>query len=213
MGKPTTEAERAELVEVVARAVEGDQEAWANLVQRYASLISSIARRYRLCADDAVDVSQTVWMKLVQHLPHLRSPLALPGWISITASRVCLGVIADDRRTVLMDPMVLANPDARHHHLMNSSKDDVDIDDSLVRLENAQALRDGLAELPDSQRDLLSLLVAEPPLTYAQISARLGVPIGSIGPNRARYLKRLRNTAAVQRLTTTEEAGYTPAAA
>ena len=213
MGKPTTEAESAELLEVVARAVEGDQEAWANLVQRYESLISSIARRYRLCADDAVDVSQTVWMKLVQHLPHLRSPLALPGWISITASRVCLGVIADDRRTVLMDPMVLANPDARHHHLVNSSKDDVDIDDSLVRLENAQALRDGLAELPDSQRDLLSLLVAEPPLTYAQISARLGVPIGSIGPNRARYLKRLRNTAAVQRLTTTEEAGYTPAAA
>lgn len=213
MGKPTTEAERAELIEVVARAIEGDQQAWANLVKRYESLITSIVRRYRLPAEDAVDVGQTVWLKLVQHLPRLRSPLALPGWISITASRVCLGIIADGRRTVLMDPMVLAEPDARHH-VVNNAKQHVDLDDTLVKLENARALRDGLAELTDPQRDLLTLLVAEPPLSYAQISARLGVPIGSIGPNRARYLKRLCRTTAVRRLIRAEEAsGYAPAAA
>ena len=62
-------------------------------------------------------------------------------------------------------------------------------------------MREGLAELPTAQRDLLLLLAADPPLTYREISTRLGMPIGSIGPTRARTLARLEATSAVSRYT------------
>ena len=70
----------------------------------------------------------------------------------------------------------------------------------LVALEERQALRDGLAELPAGRRELLQLLLADPPIPYAEISERLGIPVGSIGPTRARALEQLRNTRAMRAL-------------
>jgi DNA-directed RNA polymerase specialized sigma24 family protein len=70
-------------------------------------------------------------------------------------------------------------------------------DADLLRAEQHQALRDGLAELPVAERQLL-LLAAGPPLSYRQISHDLGIPVGSIGPLRARYLRRLRATSALR---------------
>jgi DNA-directed RNA polymerase specialized sigma24 family protein len=72
------------------------------------------------------------------------------------------------------------------------------VDADLLRAERYQALRDGLAELPAVQRQMLLLLAADPPLSYRQISHQLGVPVGSIGPLRARYLQRLRATPALR---------------
>ena len=66
------------------------------------------------------------------------------------------------------------------------------MDDELLAAERRQALRDGLAELPAGRRDLLLLLLTDPPLGYEEISTRLGIPIGSIGPTRARALEQLR---------------------
>lgn len=199
---PTNEdadAGRRDLEDMVARAIGGDQQGWAELVARFQSLINSVTHRYRLSATDAADVSQTVWTKLVVHLPRLRCALALPGWISITTTRECLGVLADAGRVRATDPIVMAERGLPHHVFCGVSGAG-DIDEALIRLETAQALREGLAELPRSQRDLLTLLVADPPLSYAQISETLAMPVGSIGPTRARYLSRLRKTAAVKQL-------------
>ncbi len=199
---PTNEdadARGRDLEDLVARAVDGDQQAWAELVDRFQSLINAVAHRHRLNATDAADVSQAVWTKLVVHLPRLRCALALPGWISVTTARECLGVLADAGRVTTTDPVILAERDNRRHHLLGAN-DTPDLDDALIRLETARALRDGLAELPGNQRDLLTLLVADPPLSYAQISATLQMPVGSIGPTRARYLTQLRKTAAVRQL-------------
>jgi len=76
--------------------------------------------------------------------------------------------------------------------------DNTDVADDLLRAERARAVRDGLAELTSDQRELLLLLVAEPPLSYEEISRRLGIPVGSIGPTRARHLKKLRETTAMR---------------
>ena len=80
------------------------------------------------------------------------------------------------------------------------------LDETLLADERRQALRDGLAELPADRRALLLLLLEDPPLSYREISARLGIPIGSIGPTRVRALAQLRNSAALRSFLTTNEA-------
>ena len=74
---------------LVTRARTGDEQAWDALVERYAPLIWSTCRRYRLGDADAGDAAQHVWLPLLNHLDHLRDPAALPGWLSTTARREC----------------------------------------------------------------------------------------------------------------------------
>src|SRR6266576_1518803 len=78
---------------LVIRARNGDKAAWDALVERYAPLIWSICRRYRLDRVDADDVAQSVWLHLLQHLGDLRDPAALPGWLATTARRECGRVV------------------------------------------------------------------------------------------------------------------------
>ena len=88
------------VTDLVTRAKNGEQQAWDALVERYAPLIWSICRHYRLEAADTEDVGQVVWLKLVTHLDHLREAAALPGWLATTTRRECGRVInaADARR-------------------------------------------------------------------------------------------------------------------
>jgi RNA polymerase sigma factor (sigma-70 family) len=176
--------------ELVAAASRGDQSAWTALVERYLPLVYSIVRRYRLSDKDAEDVSQTVWLRLVEHLDAIREPKALPGWIATTTRHEVLAVLGAKRRTDPMDPT--------GNWLLDVQGNFVDVDDELLRAEAATALRMGLAELEPEQRTLLLLLVKDPPMSYSDISRITGMPVGSIGPTRARCLKKLRATSSVQ---------------
>jgi RNA polymerase sigma factor (sigma-70 family) len=80
------------------------------------------------------------------------------------------------------------------------------MDEHLLHEERAQALRDAMAELSPARRELLIMLLADPPLSYEEISSKLNIPIGSIGPTRARALEQLRNTQAMRALATTVDA-------
>jgi RNA polymerase sigma factor (sigma-70 family) len=82
-----------------------------------------------------------------------------------------------------------------------------EVDAALLRAERHQALRDALAELSPNHRELLLLLVTDPPISYREISRLLGIPIGSIGPTRARCLERLRATPPLRAFLTEERAG------
>jgi RNA polymerase sigma factor (sigma-70 family) len=177
--------------DLVAAAAGGDRGAWDGLVERYMPLVLSVVRRYRLNDKDAEDVSQTVWLRLVEHLDKIREPRALPGWISTTTRHEALAVIKAGRRT---EPVDLES------FLQYVVVDGPLIEDDLLRIERAQALRDGLDELSPDQRRLLLLLVSDPPTSYQDISKHLGMPVGSIGPTRARCLRRLRATPSVQSL-------------
>ena len=79
--------------------------------------------------------------------------------------------------------------------------DGAGVDDDLLRAEQRRAVRQGLRELTAAQQQLLLLLVADPPVPYAEISQRLGLAMGSIGPTRARLLKKLEKTVAVRQFT------------
>jgi RNA polymerase sigma factor (sigma-70 family) len=175
------------VVALVRRATEGDQRAWDEIVERYASLVYAICTRYRLSSHDLEDVGQNVWLLLVEHLDKLREPAALPGWLATTTAHECLRVVKaaskSDRRGNDMD-------DARQF------VDDREIEEEILVAERNATLRALFAELPERCQQLLSMLMNDPPYAYAAISETLGIPIGSIGPQRARCLDRLRRSSA-----------------
>jgi RNA polymerase sigma factor (sigma-70 family) len=176
---------------LVSRARGGDQDAWNAIVERYLPLVCGLARRYRLSDADGDDVCQTVWLRLVEQLGALREPAALPGWIATTTRNECFRLLAARKRMTPVDP--------GESVALAGVTDDVAGND-LLAAEQRQALRDGLAELPAARRELLLILLADPPVPYADISERLGIPVGSIGPTRARALEQLRSTRALRAL-------------
>jgi len=179
------------VAELVAQAQNGDQRAWDALVERYAPLVWSICRRYRL-GDDAGDVAQSVWLALVGQLGAIRDPAALGGWLATTTRRECIRVVYAARRLPVAGQVLDAAdiPDERAETA----------EEELLAAERHAALREAFADLPESYRDLLALLLQDPPVPYAQISARLGIPVGSIGPSRARCLEKLRQHPALAAL-------------
>lgn len=181
----------------------GDEAAWAALVRRYEPMIIGLTRRYRLNPSDAEDVSQTVWLRLFEHLDQLRDDQALPGWLATTTTRVCLTLLRRQGRSIVIDPEDLSASKSRIV-IGKQEGDSSAIDSDLRRHELGCAVEEGLAELTSRQRDMMRLLVTEPPLPYVEISAQMGVPVGSIGPTRARCLRKLRATSSIQRLMTVD---------
>jgi RNA polymerase sigma factor (sigma-70 family) len=179
------------VIRMVAGARNGDKGAWDELVERYAPLVWTVSRRFRLTAEDADDVGQTVWLLMVEHLTGLRDPAALPGWIVTTTHRECLRLLRTGRRTTPLDPadVPMDVPDAV-----------VSVDDELLAHERRTVVRTAFAQLSPRCQSLLSMLVRDPPAPYSEISQKLHMPIGSIGPNRARCLDRLRRTPALAAL-------------
>ncbi len=172
------------VIALVARARDGDQAAWDEIVERFAPLVWSVCRRYRLSPADTDDVGAGVWLRLVERLDTIRDPAALPGWLATTTRHQCTNLLRTRQREVPLDdpPPDEATPAS---------------DEWLLKQEQHIALRAGFAELSNHCRELLGLLFADPPLPYATISSKLGIPVGGIGPNRQRCLEKLRNTTAL----------------
>lgn len=179
------------LADLLSAASQGDQASWNALVERYLPLVYSVARRYRLTDEDAADVSQTLWLRLLENLDSIREPRALPSWIITTTKREALRVLAARQRATPVDAI---------NGFDTTSLDGPEHDADLLRAERHQALRDGLAELAPEDRELILLFIADPPLSYRQIASRLGIPVGSVGPTRGRCLNKLRSTIGIERL-------------
>jgi RNA polymerase sigma factor (sigma-70 family) len=192
-------AEVPEVSRLVLASASGDGAAWNELVHRYSPLVMAVTRSYRLAAADAQDVSQTVWLRLVEHLGKLREPEALPGWLARTTQRECSRQVQRAQRVVPVDPQ----SDSAMRRGATA-----DLDAGILRAELRQALRDGLGELSARDQWLLRLRAADPPKSYHEISLLLGMPVGSIGPTLRRSLDRLRETSAVRAyLASTRDAG------
>jgi RNA polymerase sigma factor (sigma-70 family) len=181
------------VIDLVARARDGDAQAWNEIVDRYAPLVWFICKRFQLSRADVDDVGQTVWLLLVEQLGNLRQPAALPGWLATTTQRECLRVL---RAASKYDHSEL--PEASQ---MPRDQSTDNIEQEIISAELGAALRAALAELPERCRRLLSMLISDPPLPYAQISEALSISVGSIGPQRARCLNRLRRSPALTTFT------------
>jgi RNA polymerase sigma factor (sigma-70 family) len=178
--------EASTVIALTMAAQKGDHGAWRALVDRYTPLVAAVILGFRLQRSDAEDVVQTVWLRLVEHLGELREPRALPKWIVVTTRNECLRAINGTRRLRPFDP---ARAPERADRV-----DGERVDDRLLEVERHEVLLAAIAELPEHQRDLLLLLLADPPVPYSEIAERLGIPRGSIGPTRARALERLRES-------------------
>jgi len=170
------------VVDLVLRARAGDQRAWDEIVERFAPLVWGICMRHRLSPADADDVG------LLEHLQTLREPAALPGWIATTTRRECLRLHEEAKR--------------RRVPVENQGGDDdlgadptaVPVDEGLLIEELRAAVRAAFARLAPHCRRLLALLVSDPPLPYVRIAEILDVPVGGLGPTRARCLDKLRRS-------------------
>lgn len=178
--------------ELVQAASAGERDAWDALVDRYSGLVVGVARGFRLGEADVADVFQTVWLRLVENLGSLREPEALPGWLATTTRNECLRTLRSRRR---VQPMEL------HDSVVSSvPAGDEALDERLLQEERRDAVRSALAGLPAHCRELLSLLVTDPPVSYEEIGRALDMPHGSIGPTRSRCLVKLRRCPAVAAL-------------
>jgi len=191
-------SEDRSVTDLVARAGNGDKRAWDDLIERYAPLVWSICRRHQLSDADAGDVQQNVWLQLVSQLDKIRNPAALPGWLATTTRREC-GRVLRAARGPLAAGHVLDAEIIPHEHAEMA-------DQELLTAERHVALREALTRLPPCCQQLISMLIQDPPVPYAQISVALNVPVGSMGPRRHRCLDKLRNDPAIAALINNEAA-------
>lgn len=172
-----------DVASLVRRAAEGDRRAWEGLVDQYGRLIWSITVEFKLTESDAADVVQTTWLRLLQHIDRIQYPDRVGSWLAATARNECLRSLAAHKK------VVLSHDD---EELQSVATHVPEIDERLLADERAQVVRDALSRLPRRWQRLLEMLMADPPVSYADISDELGLPVGSIGPTRGRCLARLR---------------------
>ena len=172
-----------DVARLVRQAASGDKHAWERLVDQYARLIWSITREFKLVESDAADVVQTTWMRLIEHIDRLQHPDRVGSWLAATARNECLRNLAARKRIVLAHEDVAFDGPDEH---------EPEIDEALLAEERAEIVRAAMGHLPSRWQRLMELLMEDPPVSYAEISDELGVPVGSIGPTRGRCLARLR---------------------
>jgi RNA polymerase sigma factor (sigma-70 family) len=187
----STQAHNAtsDVAALVRAAAAGDERAWNALVDRYSKLVWAITRNHRLGADDAAEVSQTTWLRLAEHIDRLQEPSKVGGWLATTARHESLRVLRGAGRQIPMGDE-MPEPD----------RPAPAIDEDLLRDERDRMLWQAFSRLPARDQALLRMLISEPMPSYEEIGAAMGMPVGSVGPTRARCLERLRREAEVVEL-------------
>jgi RNA polymerase sigma factor (sigma-70 family) len=182
--------------DLVAACRRGQAGAWGTLVRRYQRLIYAVPRRVGLDEGTAADVMQVVFERLVQHIDRIEDAARLQAWLVTTARRETLRVLALNRRLP-----VHASADADGNGDGDDGPDALAAvadpaplhDDQLAAVQAQARLRAAVEALDPRSRALVELLfLHDPPLAYAEVAQRLGLPEGSIGPTRARCLAKLR---------------------
>lgn len=173
---------------LVQAAVAGDTGAWHELVARYSDLVWAIGRAHGLDDCDAADVSQTTWLRLTENLSRLSDPSRVGAWLATTARRESLRVLREHARLVPSSPEELLSILAAGFEVPGVSEEAA----ALVGEREAELVRLAFKKLAPPCQRLLRTLTAEPRPSYAEVSAALGIRVGSIGPTRARCLAHLR---------------------
>jgi RNA polymerase sigma factor (sigma-70 family) len=176
---------------LVARCLKGDASGWSALVQRYQRLVYTVVRRIGLDEHGAADVFQTVFSRLIQHLPRIADPQRLHAWIVTTAKREALLQRKLGQRTVSTTRADDSVDDGAEWDLIDESPI---AEDALGALQQANHVRNGLDRLDVRCRELLMLLFREDDdkVAYDEVARRMGISVGSIGPTRARCLEKLK---------------------
>lgn len=172
--------------DLIESCLTGDAEAWKFLVRRYQRLIASITFKFRLDAEDAADVFQSVCLALLQQLPNLKQQAKLSSWIITVSVRECWRLRESGKKVAFSSV-------EEQERLGTLPEVAPSADADLIRLEQQHAVRRAVDSLAEPCRRLMTLLFYQPePPTYADIARDLDLPVASIGPNRARCLAKLK---------------------
>ena len=169
----------------VRAAATGDAQAWNRLVERYAGLVWSICRAHRMSADDAADISQLTWMRLLENLDRIRDPQRLAAWLATTCRRECLAFL---RRSRSSAPVA----DDYLDRLLGGV---AGADQPVLAADLYAILWQAFLRLTDRCQQVLRALVIDAEdgrPSYQAVAAKLQMPVGSLGPTRARCLEQLR---------------------
>ena len=169
----------AEVTALIRAAGQGDSTAWEQLILRFSPMLRRVARSFRLSPSDVEDVVQDTWMALHANIDGLRNPGALPGWLATTARRRSLGLLHAAKRE---RPAYDVPPDVADHRTPENAA---------LATERREVFLRAVGELPERQRRVVVALATRPDLDYQQLSTLLQMPIGSLGPTRARGLANL----------------------
>jgi RNA polymerase sigma factor (sigma-70 family) len=184
---------RNDVAALVAGARQGDQEAWDALVHRFTGLLWSIARSFRLNDAMAGDVVQTTWLRLLEHLGDLHDPSVLGAWLATTARRESMRLLRHGHREAM-------SPDEQLERVEDPGPV---VDAALMERERDAQLWAAVDRLPSRCQRLIRVLMASPPPSYQEVAAALEMPVGSIGPTRARCLEHLRRDIAAAGISAT----------
>lgn len=177
---PATPIRHTELASLVSAARSGDNLAWSRLVGRFDQMLRSVARSYRLSPQDVDDAVQATWVQLYEHIDRVRDTSAVAAWLATTVRRQSLHILQRRVREHLTD-------EPERIEAATGCAPDA----TLLEGERRLVLTRALSTLPERQRKLMTLIASETTPDYKQIGAKLGMPVGSIGPTRARSMARL----------------------
>jgi RNA polymerase sigma factor (sigma-70 family) len=170
---------------LVQRIRAGEGSAWRELVDCYQPMLRRVARQYRLSGQDAEDAVQITWLRCLEHIDQLTHADRLAGWLATICRRECLRLANKGRREVpLGEPVVT--------RLIDDDLEERDPGAEMARRDERARLSRAITALPERQRSVLLELVGREGQSYLDLSRRLGLPVGSIGPTWQRALARLR---------------------
>ncbi|MEU6371194.1 SCO5717 family growth-regulating ATPase [Streptomyces sp. NPDC046931] len=181
--------DRADVGALVQSAVDGDTAAWKTLVEGLSPLVWSVVRAHRLPDADAHEVYQTVWFRFAQHLGRIPEPEKAGVWLASTTRHECLKLLKNLRRLSPTDDPQLPDSGSVDRTAEQSF---LDSEEAAAEAERSRLMWQEFEELGERCKQLLRVLMASPPPSYAEVSAALGIPVGSIGPMRQRCLRHLR---------------------
>lgn len=187
MIKITTEITETTDEALITACRAGAETAWETIVHKYQNLIFSIPRRAGLDGDAAADVLQEVFKTLFEKLDSIEQPQFLRAWLTTTARHKTIHYVQREKRGRIQ-------PLFNEENEINYEVPDRALlpDEVLLRLEKENQIEAALSKIDDRCRRLVTMLYLETEqIPYQEIADALDLPVGSIGPTRARCLKKL----------------------
>jgi len=178
---PAPQDTAAEDARLVQQCLNGDENAWTRLIDKYKRLIYSVPVKYGLSPDDASDIFQNVCVDLFTNLGKLRKIESLRSWLITVATHKCFHHKRQQRQDVELDAME-----------QEVAEEIAPAPEVMQEVQEEQAVRDAIARLTPRCAELVRLLFFEqPPVPYTEVAQKLGLATGSIGFIRGRCLNRL----------------------
>ena len=172
--------------ELVGRIRARDDSVWHDLIDQYEPVLRRLARLHGLSAEDAADVVQLTWLRCLEHFDQLNDPDRLLGWLCTICRRESIQLASRKRRELMLTELDTAQ-------LTDDRDGQQDPGTEVARRDEHDRLRLAITALPDRQRTVLVELLKREHQSYLDLSRRLGLPVGSIGPTWHRALVRLRH--------------------